>query len=92
VPLVSRTNLQLSTDNQQPTTDQIRFAIENRPPSPNNPRMTDPRFKKLAKLLEEYSTALKKGERVLLDMIDVPDKFFHRADAGRTQCGRDAAH
>jgi len=54
--------------------------------------MTDPRFKKLAKLLEEYSTALKKGERVLLDMIDVPDKFFHRADAGRTQCGRDAAH
>jgi len=37
--------------------------------------MTDPRFKKLAKLLIEYSTALKKGERVLLDMIDVPDEF-----------------
>jgi len=37
--------------------------------------MTDPRFKKLAKLLVEYSTALKKGERVLLDMIDVPDEF-----------------
>lgn len=35
--------------------------------------MTDPRLKKLAKLLIEYSTALKKGDRVLLDMIDVPD-------------------
>src|SRR4030095_631286 len=37
--------------------------------------MTDPRYKKLAKLLVEYSTQLKKGERVLLDMIDVPDEF-----------------
>ena len=37
--------------------------------------MTDPRFKKLAKLLVEYSTALGKGDRVLLDMIDVPDEF-----------------
>jgi len=37
--------------------------------------MTDPRFAKLAQLLIEYSTALKKGERVLLDMIDVPDEF-----------------
>jgi len=37
--------------------------------------MTDPRYTKLAKLLIEYSTALKKGERVLLDMIDVPDEF-----------------
>ena len=37
--------------------------------------MTDPRYRKLAKLLVEYSTALKKGDRVLLDMIDVPDKF-----------------
>jgi len=37
--------------------------------------MTDPRFKKLAKLLVEYSTALKKGERVLLDLVDVPDEF-----------------
>jgi aminopeptidase len=37
--------------------------------------MTDPRFTKLAKLLVNYSTALKKGERVLLDMIDVPDEF-----------------
>jgi aminopeptidase len=37
--------------------------------------MTDPRFKKLAKLLVKYSTQLKKGDRVLLDMIDVPDEF-----------------
>src|SRR3954467_36348 len=37
--------------------------------------MTDPRYTKLAKLLVNYSTALKKGDRVLLDMIDVPDDF-----------------
>lgn len=37
--------------------------------------MTDPRYTKLAKVLVGYSTALKKGDRVLLDMIDVPDEF-----------------
>ena len=37
--------------------------------------MTDPRFAKLAKLLIEYSTRLKRGERVLLEVIDVPDEF-----------------
>jgi aminopeptidase len=37
--------------------------------------MTDPRYKKLAKLLVGYSTELKKGDRVLLDMMDVPDEF-----------------
>jgi aminopeptidase len=37
--------------------------------------MTDPRYTKLAKLLIEYSTALKRGDHVLLDMIDVPDEF-----------------
>jgi aminopeptidase len=37
--------------------------------------MTDPRYTKLAKLLVEYSTVLKKGDHVLLDMIDVPDEF-----------------
>lgn len=37
--------------------------------------MTDPRYTTLARLLVEYSTALKKGERVLLDLIDVPDEF-----------------
>ena len=37
--------------------------------------MTDPRYTKLARLLVEYSTALKKGDRIMLDMIDVPDDF-----------------
>jgi aminopeptidase len=37
--------------------------------------MTDPRFTKLARLLVGYSTQLKKGEKILLDMIDVPDEF-----------------
>jgi aminopeptidase len=37
--------------------------------------MTDPRYTKLAKLLVNYSTAMKKGDRILLDMIDVPDEF-----------------
>ncbi len=37
--------------------------------------MTDPRYTKLAKLLVEYSTQLKKGDRVLLDLIEVPDEF-----------------
>jgi aminopeptidase len=37
--------------------------------------MTDPRCTKLAKVLVGHSTKLKKGERVLLDMVDVPDEF-----------------
>src|SRR5688572_23763570 len=37
--------------------------------------MTDPRLTRLAKLLVEYSTALKKGERVLVDAADIPDEF-----------------
>ena len=37
--------------------------------------MTDPRYTKLAKLLVEYSTRLKKGERALVDAIDIPDEF-----------------
>jgi aminopeptidase len=37
--------------------------------------MTDPRYDKLASLLVDYSAALKKGDRILLDMIDVPDEF-----------------
>jgi aminopeptidase len=37
--------------------------------------MTDPRYKKLARLLVDYSTALKAGDKVLLEMIDVPDEF-----------------
>jgi aminopeptidase len=37
--------------------------------------MTDPRYRKLAKLLVHYSTQIKRADRVLLDMIDVPDEF-----------------
>jgi aminopeptidase len=37
--------------------------------------MTDPRYTKLARLLTEYSTELKKGDRVLIEVIDVPDEF-----------------
>ncbi|MGH7971255.1 MAG: aminopeptidase, partial [Limisphaerales bacterium] len=37
--------------------------------------MIDPRYTKLATLLVEYSTALKRGDRVLLDLIDIPDEF-----------------
>ena len=37
--------------------------------------MTDLRYKKLAKLLVNYSTRVKKGDRALLDLIDVPDEF-----------------
>jgi aminopeptidase len=35
----------------------------------------DPRYAKLARLLVNYSAELKKGDRVLLDVIDVPDEF-----------------
>lgn len=37
--------------------------------------MTDPRYTRLARLLVNYSTRVKKGDRVLLDAIDVPDEF-----------------
>ena len=37
--------------------------------------MGDPRHAKLAKLLVEYSCDLKKGEVLLLDMIDIPDEM-----------------
>jgi len=37
--------------------------------------MTDPRYAKLAKLLIEYSTALKKGDRVFIELFDAPDEI-----------------
>lgn len=37
--------------------------------------MIDPRYSKLAKVLVEYSTALQPGDKVLLDLNDVPDEF-----------------
>ena len=36
----------------------------------------DPRFNELAEGLTGYSTALKKGERVLIDAFDVPDAMI----------------
>src|SRR5438045_7929722 len=44
-------------------------------PLPTIRRMTDLRYTKLSALLVDYSTELKRGDRVLLDMIDVPDEF-----------------
>ena len=37
--------------------------------------MTDPRYTKLARLLVNYSTKIKKGDRAFLDLFDVPDEF-----------------
>lgn len=37
--------------------------------------MIDPRYTKLAKLLVGYSTKLKKGDRALVEAIDIPDEF-----------------
>src|SRR6266496_1821187 len=37
--------------------------------------MTDPRYRKLALILVEYSTGLRKGDVVLIDAIDIPDEF-----------------
>jgi len=37
--------------------------------------MHDPRFDKLAKLLVEYSTRLKRNENVLIEAFDVPDEM-----------------
>jgi aminopeptidase len=37
--------------------------------------MTDPRYAALARLLIDYSTDLKKDQRILLDVADVPDEF-----------------
>jgi aminopeptidase len=37
--------------------------------------MTDPRYTKLAKLLANYSCELKKGERALIDVTDIPAEF-----------------
>lgn len=49
--------------------------------------MLDPRIDKLAKMLVNYSCALKKGEKLLLEAIDVPHEFsaaivHHAAKAG----------
>ncbi len=37
--------------------------------------MTDPRYKKLAKLIVRYSLGLRKGDNVLIEITDAPDEF-----------------
>ena len=37
--------------------------------------MTDPRYQKLAEQLVNYSTSLKKGDKVLIDVSDIPETF-----------------
>lgn len=49
--------------------------------------MTDPRYTRLANLLINYSTALKQGDRVLLDMIEVPDEFTIELTRAARQAG-----
>lgn len=44
-------------------------------PATENSAMTDPRYRKLATLLVEYSAELKAGDNILLDLTDVPDEF-----------------
>ncbi|MGD0389040.1 MAG: aminopeptidase [Tepidisphaeraceae bacterium] len=49
--------------------------------------MLDPRIDKLAKMLVNYSCALKKGEKILVEAIDVPHEFSaalirHATEAG----------
>jgi aminopeptidase len=49
--------------------------------------MTDPRYAKLANLLVKYSIGLRKNERILLDMIDVPDAFAIQLMRAARQAG-----
>ena len=49
--------------------------------------MTDPRYAKLAGLLVKYSIGLRKNERILLDMIDVPDEFAIQLMRAARQAG-----
>lgn len=37
--------------------------------------MTDPRYRKLAKLIVEYSLAVRRGDNVLIETTDAPDEF-----------------
>ena len=50
--------------------------------------MTDPRYTKLARLLVEYSTALKPGDRILLDLTGPASQrsfeVFFGQDSART--------
>ncbi|HCL97929.1 MAG TPA: aminopeptidase, partial [Verrucomicrobiales bacterium] len=37
--------------------------------------MQDPRIPQLARQLVHYSTAVKKGEKVMIHLVDVPDEI-----------------
>ncbi len=52
--------------------------------------MTDPRMKKLADLLVNYSCALKPGEKLLLEAIDVPNAFTKAVVESAAQAGGSA--
>src|SRR5580658_10279437 len=49
--------------------------------------MTDPRYAKLAKLLVKYSIELKKNDRILLEMTDIPDEFTIQLMRAARQAG-----
>src|SRR5689334_19432128 len=52
--------------------------------------MTDPRVKKLADLLINYSCALKPGEKVLVEAIDAPHAFTRALIAAASAAGGQA--
>jgi aminopeptidase len=49
--------------------------------------MKDARFTTLARLLVEYSVALKKNDRILIEAIDVPDEFTIELVRAARRCG-----
>jgi aminopeptidase len=51
--------------------------------------MHDPRYDKLAKVLVEYSTRLKRNETVLIETFDVPDEMTSPRASG-AKGGRDS--
>ena len=53
--------------------------------------MTDPRIDKLADVLINYSCAVKPGEKILIEAIDVPHAFTKALVRRRRRGGRAAA-
>jgi len=47
--------------------------------------MNDARFDALSSVLTRHSTALKPGEKVLIDAFDIPDEFVISLGSGRAQ-------
>lgn len=52
--------------------------------------MTDPRYQKLAEVLTNHSTRLKKGDRVLIDATDIPETFVLTLARAVRACGAEA--